>query len=90
MTEREQREWWGWTHRKVPSPDEARRARWVERDGRWQTAGRWLEHDRLAAQGYVEHHRDEFRHPRGWVVTLLHETLPDWSDYPAPGRTPRS
>jgi len=82
MTEREQREWWGRVHRKVPSPEEARRARWVERDGRWQTAGRWLEHDRLIAQGYVEHHRDEFRHPRGWVVTLLHETVPDWSDYP--------
>jgi hypothetical protein len=85
MTEREQREYWGRTHRKHPSPEEARAAGWVERDGRWQTPHYWLTRDRLTALGYMEvlpdfYVRGAFEQA---TYSLAHETLPDFSEYPA-------
>lgn len=84
MTEAEQHAWWGWAHRKTPTPDEARAAGWVERDGRWQTARRWLEHDRLTDLGFLEVLPDYY--VRGSIRTevraLSHETIPDFSGYP--------
>lgn len=84
MTEAEQRAWWAWSHRKTPSPDEARIAGWVERDGRWQTADRWLHHDRLINRGYLEVLPDYY--VKGSLhtdaVALVHETIADFSNYP--------
>jgi hypothetical protein len=84
MTEREQREYWGRTHRKKPSPEEARAARWVERDGRWQTPQYWAARDRLTDLGYLEVLPDHY--VRGSIRTearsLPHETIPDFSEYP--------
>lgn len=84
MTEREQREWWGMTHRKQPSPEEARTAGWIERDGRWQTHRYWLARDRLDALGFMEVLPDYY--VRGSIRTqtaaLQHETVPDFSEYP--------
>lgn len=85
MTEAQQRDWWGRTHRKHPTPQEARDAGWVERDGRWQSPQYWAARDRLTSQGYLEVLPDSY--VRGSIRTearyLPHETLPDFSDYPA-------
>lgn len=84
MTEAEQRAYWGQLHRKKPSPDEARDAGWVERDGRWQTPRYWAAYDRLTDRGYLEVLPDFF--VRGTFAresrTLPHETIPDFSEYP--------
>ena len=88
MTEQEQRDYWGRTHRKKPTPDEARAAGWVERDGRWQTPHYWAARDRLTALGYLEVLPDFY--VRGAFAresrTLWHESIPDFSEYPTQRR----